>query len=222
MSKGKKTKKPISKKTQSLLNDLQRKRGVRELAKRFLIVCEDDKSAPNYFQSLKKHFNLSATSIVVAGSDGHTQPIQVVKRAIMLKDNSAKADGGTEPFDQVWCVIDGDYGSKIHNARASATANGIELAISTQCFEYWVLLHFEESATPAIDCDAVIHILKRKKYFPDYEKGKCDFNPIVVNVHEACKRAAKLRKPSLAARTLPEDQNPCSEVYKLVNAILDA
>ncbi len=58
MSKGKKTKKPISKKTQSLLKDLQRKRGVRELAKRFLIVCEDDKSAPNYFQALKKHFNL--------------------------------------------------------------------------------------------------------------------------------------------------------------------
>lgn len=118
-------------------------------------------------------------------------------------------------------MIDGDYGIKIHNARASATAKGIELAISTPCFEYWVLLHFEESAAPAIDCDAVIHTLK-KKYLSVYDKGKCDFQEIVVNVREACKRAAKLRKPDLANGTLPEDQNPCSEVYKLVDAILGA
>ncbi len=220
MSKGKKPKKPISKKTQSLLKDLQRKRGVRELAKRFLIVCEDDKSAPHYFDAMKKHFNLTATSIVVVGSAGHTQPSQVVKRAIARMAKAAEA-GGTEPFDHVWCVIDGDYGIKITNARASATAKGIELAISTPCFEYWVLLHFEENATPVIDCDAVIHTLK-KKYSPEYDKGKCDFRTIVANVHEACKRAAKLRKPDLAMGTLPEDQNPCSEVYKLVNAILGA
>lgn len=103
MSKRKNPKKPISKKTQSLLKDLQRKRGVRELAKRFLIVCEDDKSAPNYFHALKKSFNLTATSIVVVGSGGHSQPSQVVKRAIARKANAAKAGGGTEPFDQVWC-----------------------------------------------------------------------------------------------------------------------
>ncbi len=221
MSNGKKPKKPISKKVLSQQKELQRKRGVRELAKRFLIVCEDDKSAPHYFEALKKLFNLTATSIVVVGSGGHTQPSQVVKRAITRKAYAAEADSGTEPFDHIWCVIDGDYGTKINNARASATANGIEFAISTPCFEYWVLLHFEESAVPAIDCDAVIHTLK-KKYSPEYDKGKCDFRPIVVNVHEATKRAAKLRKPDLALGTLPEDQNPCSEVYKLVNAILSA
>ena len=69
MSKGKKPKKPISKKTQSLLKDLQRKRGVRELAKRFLIVCEDDKSAPNYFQALKKHWNRSRDRLHFQQSD---------------------------------------------------------------------------------------------------------------------------------------------------------
>ena len=45
-------------------------------------------------------------------------------------------------------MIDGDYGSKIHNARARANKNGVELAISTMCFEYWVLLHFEETGKP--------------------------------------------------------------------------
>ena len=49
MSKGRKPKKPLSKKVMALNEQLQRRRGVRDLAKRFLIVCEDDKSAPNYY-----------------------------------------------------------------------------------------------------------------------------------------------------------------------------
>lgn len=220
MSKGNKTKKPISKKTTSLIEQLRRRSGVRDLPERFLIVCEDDKSAPNYFEAMKKHFNLSATSIKVAGSGGNSQPIQVVERAIELKQRADKPESGTEPFAHVWCVIDGDYGSKINNARAKAKANDVKLAISTQCFEYWVLLHFEESAAPTEHCEAVIRILK-KNHILKYEKGKCDFRDIVKNVHEACKRAEKLRKPGIKRDQNPEDQNPCSEVYLLVNAIID-
>jgi hypothetical protein len=54
MSKSKGEKKPLSKKTLALLDQLRRKRGIKELRKRFLIVCEDGKSAPNYFEALKK------------------------------------------------------------------------------------------------------------------------------------------------------------------------
>ena len=53
-------KKPQSKATQALLADLQRRRGVRDLEERFLIVCEDTRSATEYFEALKKHFRLSA------------------------------------------------------------------------------------------------------------------------------------------------------------------
>lgn len=171
MSKGKGEKKPLSKKTLTLLDQLRRKRGIRELKKRFLIVCEDGKSAPNYFEALKKHFNLSATSIQVVGSGGSTQPIQVVTKAIEFKKNAANAQSGTEPFDQVWCVIDGDYGNKITNARTKAKDNNVELAISTKCFEYWLLLHYEESDTSTMDCDGLVSSLK-KKHVPDYQKGK--------------------------------------------------
>ena len=133
MSKGK-DQRNRSPRTRSLINELKRRRGERELAKRFLIVCEDHKSAPNYFKALKKHFSLSATSVEVAGSGGNSQPSQVVNRAVETQAFAAKRDSGTVPFDQVWCVIDGDYGSKIHNARAKARSNGVELAISTMCF----------------------------------------------------------------------------------------
>jgi hypothetical protein len=221
MSMGKKTKKPLSKKTTWLNEQLQRRRGVRELEKRFLVVCEDNKSAPNYFEALKKHFRLSATSIEVVGSAGFTQPVQVVKRAMELKKRAADPDSGTVPYEEVWCVIDGDFGDKITNARSKANARDIQLAVSTMCFEYWMLLHFEETDRSTMDCDGLVQYLK-KKHLPHYEKGKCDFHDIVGRVHEACKRAEKLRKPGIKRGDNPEDQNPCSEVYKLIHAVLGA
>ena len=223
MSPTKTPKRPLSKKVVNLNHELARRRGVRNLKKRFLIVCEDEKSAPNYFRSLKKHFNLSAASIEVVGGGGHSQPIEVVKKAVELKNRAKDRHSGTEPFEHIWCVIDGDYGVKIHDARAKVKANHIELAISTKCFECWVLLHFEESDTSTSDCDALVYSLNRameKKSLSPYQKGKCDFKTIVLDVRNACKRAEKLRKPGLARNELPENQNPCTEIYRLINAIL--
>jgi len=219
MSNGRKQKKPLSKETQLLLDQLKRRRGERELPKRFLIVCEDEKSAVNYFNALIKHFGISATSVKVADSGGNTQPIQVVEKAIELKSTVSDPNSSTVPFDHVWCVIDGDYGNKIHNARAKANSNEVKLAISTMCFEYWVLLHFEETGKPTIDCDRLVSILRRS-HIKKYEKGKCDFKDIVKSVHNACKRAERLRKPGIDRGELPENQNPCSEVYKLIHEIL--
>jgi hypothetical protein len=221
MSKSKGVKKPLSKKTLTLLEQLQRKRGIRELKKRFLIVCEDGKSAPNYFEALKKYYNLSAMSVQIVGSGGSTQPIQVVTKAVELKKNAEDTESGTVPFHQVWCVIDGDYGNKIVNARVKARANSVELAISTKCFEYWLLLHYEENDSSTMDCDALVSLL-REKHFPGYEKGSCEFHTIVMRVEDAVVRAEKLRRPGIKRRDLPENQNPCSEVYKLIKAIKTA
>lgn len=216
MRKGKQ-KKPLSKATKALLESLQRKSGIRDLAKRFLIVCEDDKSAPHYFEALKKHLKLSATSVKVSGSGGHTQPEQVVDTAISLRD-MANASESTVPFEEVWCVIDGDYGKKILSARTKATASNIKLAVSTMCFEYWILLHFEQNDKSTLDCDGLVSGL-REKHIPDYDKGSCDFSEIVCNFQDASDRAEELRKTRRSLGELPEDQNPCSEVYLLVKAI---
>jgi hypothetical protein len=219
MSKGNKPKRQLSTATNHLLDQLKRRSGVRNLAKRFLIVCEDNKSAPNYFKALKKQFGLSATSVEVAGSGGSTQPIQVVDRALEIRRNSESAESGTEPFSEVWCILDGDYGKKIAVARTKAKTEDIKLAISTMCFEYWLLLHFEENDKSTVDCSGLVRLLK-KSHVHDYSKGKCDFLAIVPLVHDACNRASKLRQHGLRRGTLPENQNPCSEVYLLIEEIL--
>jgi hypothetical protein len=215
MTQRKKTRKPQSKAVLSLLDQLKRQHGIRDLPERFLIVCEDDKSAVNYFRAFIKHFGIAATSVRIAGSGGRTQPTQVVTKAIQLRTAAAEADSGTEPFDQVWCVIDGDYGKKIVNARTSAQANGVKLAISNKCFEYWILLHFEQNDKATMNCDETERSL-RSKHLPDYAKGSFDFRRIVMNVDVACERAEMLRRSGIKRGALPEDQNPCSEVYKLI------
>ena len=218
MSRRKADPKPQSKATAHLLESLRRKRETRRLAKRFLIVCEDGKSAPNYFEALKKDLSLEATSIQVVSSEGRTQPIQVVQRAIERMTEAASPNSGTEGFERVWCVVDGDYGDAVQVARVRAEEQGIQLAVSTMCFEYWVLLHFEENNIPTEDCDAIIKTIKKRKYIPNYDKGKFDFTTIVGNFRSARDRAEKLRR--IGAQGRPEDCNPCSDLYLLIDDIL--
>jgi RloB-like protein len=213
--------KPIlSKKHLAKVEEINRKKGVRGLEKRYLIVCEDSVSAPNYFRSLKKIFRLSSTSITVVGSDHASQPQQVVNKAIDLKRDAEKNSVEEDPYDQVWCVIDGEHGPKIPNARHSAIANQIRLAVTTMCFEYWILLHFEESSRSKPDCQGVIADLKHN-HLSDYEKGNTSFDPIVKLVKVAAQRARKLRSIGKPIHVYPEDHNPCSELYLLIDSIFD-
>lgn len=209
---------PISKATTHLLEQLRRKTETRNLNRRFLIVCEDGKSAPQYFRALKKHLQLSATSIAVHGNrKGSTQPDKIVGYAIELSKAAESQQSGTEPFDEVWCLIDGDYGSKIAVARSLAsTHKNLKLAISTQCFEFWIHLHFQDTAPPHGCCDDVVRMLKAS--IPNYDKGSCEFDDIVVHHGLACTRAKQKRDHT----RLAENQNPCSEVYMVISAIKDS
>jgi hypothetical protein len=212
-------KKPISKKVSALQQQLRRKTGIRELAKRFLIVCEDTEAAPHYFEAFKRHYKLSATSVEVLGSDHATQPIQVVQRALERQKIARRGASGTLPFSEAWCIIDGDYGVAVDVARNIIKDDTTKLAVSTPCFEYWVLLHFEESAQPAADCDEVMSTL-RAGPIPDYDKGTCSFDQVVQHARDAASRASKLRELRKLTDPLPENHNPCSEVYLLVEKIL--
>jgi hypothetical protein len=142
----------------------------------------------------------------------------VIRRPAPRRTSGLKSKIQGVETEQVWCVIDGDYQDKINNARRKADANGVRLAVSTPCFEYWVLLHFEDNATPCAKCIDTIRFLK--KHVGGYQKGVCDFDPIVVNVHDAVDRAEQLRTLRASIDRLPENHNPCSEIYLLIKNIL--
>ena len=217
MSARPRVRRPPSKSRQGFIAQLQRQRGIKEMNRRVLIVCEDQKSAPNYFNALRDELKLPALSVVVASSDGRTQPIQVVQTAINMCDKAESKDNDDDPFDEAWAVIDGDYGVEINNARNSAAAHEpkIKLAITTPCFEYWIILHFEDYGTTQKTSAQIVSQLE--KNIPDYGKGSTKFGSIVGRYKDAMCRAKRGRDTGEFPN--PEDQNPCSEIDKLIDSI---
>lgn len=102
----------------------------REQLQRFLIVCEGERTEPEYF----KRFRVPAVVVEVLGLG--KDPLTLVERAF----EEAKLDD----FDQVWCVFDRDEvpADRFNRALDLAGRRKIEVAYSNQAFELWYLLHF--------------------------------------------------------------------------------
>ena len=100
------------------------------IRQRFLIVCEGEKTEPNYFRK----FRIPGLVVQVEGLGINT--MSLVHETINLREQG--------DYDQVWCVFDkDDFPDKNFNAAiALAKRNRIRVAYSNQSFELWYVLHF--------------------------------------------------------------------------------
>ena len=117
------------------LSNLSRRQGVREIKQSFLIVCEGEKTEPDYF----KAFRMTAATIKAVGQAMNT--ITLVNKAISIREADQKRK---RVYDQCWVVFDkDDFPAKDFNqAIQLAEKNGFRVAYSNQAFEYWFLLHY--------------------------------------------------------------------------------
>ena len=112
----------------------------RQVRKRFLIVCEGEKTEPNYFRSFP------VAGLVVEGPGMNT--LSLVERTEQIAETHA-SNGVT--YDEVWCVFDkDDFGDDVFNSaiKRVASLNGSRAedwssAWSNQSFELWYVLHFD-------------------------------------------------------------------------------
>lgn len=121
--------------------NLSRRQGVREVKQSFLIVCEGEKTEPDYF----KAFRMTAATVKAVGEAMNTMTL--VNKAISIRE----ADKAKKRFyDQCWVVFDkDDFPARDFNqAIQYAEKNGIHVAYSNQAFEYWFLLHFNFYSGP--------------------------------------------------------------------------
>ncbi len=179
-----------------------------------LIVCEGAKTEPHYFEALRNDLKLNNANIVVTGDCG-SDPMSVVNYAKEL----FKQDSD---YDRVYCVIDRDQHPNYQAALTKLSGlkpGNIFLAItSVPCFEYWLLLHFEDTTKPysptgqRSSCGSVIADLKA--HLPDYGKGKRDtYQATQEFLDDAKDRADKNRKAVFASGT----DNPHTKVDELVD-----
>ena len=116
-------------------SSLSRRQGVREIKQSFLIVCEGEKTEPDYF----KAFRMTAATVKAVGQAMNTMTL--VNKAISIReaDRLKKRE-----YDQCWVVVDKDDfpASDFNQAIQLAEKNGFRVAYSNQAFEYWFLLHY--------------------------------------------------------------------------------
>ena len=118
---------------------------------------------------------------------------------------------------------------KRNDGIAYAENQGVQVASSEPCFEYWLLLHSAKHYTtaPMQKCDDVKPYLKNAFGWEGYDKKKSESQKLIVplvtkaNVAAAAKAAARVREHHKAVGT-PFPENPSTNVDLLINAINDA
>lgn len=194
---------------------LGRNPGKREPKHRILVVCEGKVTEPAYFKALQHEFRNPLVQLEIDRGAG--VPLSVVKRAIEL---AAAADAlakqsldDDQKFDDVWCVVDVDDHPHLAEALALANKSGVNVAVSSPCFELWALLYFRDQ-TERIHRHDVHRALK--EFLPKYDK-KLDFAKMRPGYDKAVERARALQKT--AAATGEANRNPSTGVYVLTELI---
>lgn len=169
--------------------DLRRRKPVKSARAFVLIVCEGGKTEPLYFKSLRSKLGLNTVEVEIEGDKSGSAPISVVDRAIKLKLARAGSKGPLEfPYDVVWCVMDVDTHETLAQALDKAGANRLKVALTNPCFEYWYLLHFENTS-PLFQYNKHVHKALRK-HIPQYEKNSDKtFNIVHPHTKTAVERA---------------------------------
>lgn len=181
-----------------------------------LIVCEGEKTEPEYLGALRRACDLNPANIKIVSADG-TDPVSVVREAIRrYRSNSGE-------FDRVFCVFDRDGHANYQQAldlvaNSPLGRSGILTAItSVPCFEIWILLHYAYSSAPVTAsggrsaCENVVAAIRR--HLPEYEKAFGDtFEKLAPMLDTAITHADRL---AVHNRDSGSD-NPATRVHELV------
>lgn len=176
-----------------------------ELRQRFLIVCEGEKTEPNYF----KQFPLPHDSVVdVRGVGANTTSL--VRKALELRQEAK--------YDQVWCVFDHDsFPAQHFNAALNlAEVNGIRVAYSNEAFELWYVLHFDYLNAGITRQDYITRLNKLLGH--RYRKNsESMYDEIATRQTDAIRNAQRLLAQYTPPR--PERDNPSTTVHLLVEQL---
>ncbi len=116
----------------------KRKVATRDKIVRFLIVCEGERTEPNYFKGLVKDRYSEVRAEEIVGEGRSTCALVKKTEEIRLRLERQRQ----LRFDRVWVVFDKDDFNDFNEAIALANQKGYGAAWSNEAFELWYLLHF--------------------------------------------------------------------------------
>jgi len=187
---------------QSKRTSHNRKINQRETIPRILIVCEGERTEPDYFSAFR------VTNAVIRGRGMNT--LSLVHEAMRIRDL-----GGN--FKQVWCVFDLDSfpEKNFDEAVRFAESEDIKVAYSNEAFELWYVLHFDylQSASNREQYkDTLTRHLKKK-----YLKSNPDIYELLISRQSvAIANAKRLLNDLHPPHFTHAEKKPSTTVHELV------
>jgi hypothetical protein len=190
--------------------------------KSYLIICEGKNTEVEYLRCIP------APNATVKVDGGYGIKTSLVRRALNLKKQ--------EEFQgyEVWCVYDMDYrgeqvGQKqdFNESIELAKRNKIEVAYSNDSFEIWFVLHYQPVEQEFLRFD-YYRILTQLWQMDNYEEDgkRLDFCRKIYDLLNNDPMASETNAIERACLLFAEkshlpyaDQNPCTTVYKLIEAL---
>ena len=195
-----------------------------------LIVTEGSQTEPKYFEHFKtRQNNIDIRVVGSRSSAGETDYISLLRKAREYQErNQLSSSTG----DSVWVIADADVNynnpkpmaeknSKLNQARKMADNRGINLLLSSPCFEFWFLLHYQYTTRFIKDYADMRSLLQ--KYIPAYTKTVDVYeliNDRTKTAVENAKRAEQHHLQSGCMLPFGVDVNPFTDVYKLMEKLL--
>lgn len=201
----------------------RRPRRRREIRKTILLVCEGSKTEPNYFDWLQDKLRLKSVTLeIVRGEGGGIKSVvDAAVRLRKLRADQVRLSPGTIDYEEVWCVVDTEVPHDEHiweSHAATARDEGLRLAWSNPCFEYWLLLHFEKTGSRFNACKAVVEKLVGHR--SNYRKNSAILDLSLNHVSLAIKHAISIHGTQW--RDVPEvtRRNPGTSVHELMEVLI--
>ncbi len=205
-----------------------------KLGDSFLIVTEGTVTEPIYFDLLLKSLHLSTVTVKVIPGKA-SDPRQVIQsaadevKALAQRVKRKKlAVNELESFNHIWAVFDTDVAVRNNiwnDVTQKARDLKVNVAHSSPCFEYWLLLHLkmttrsdliDGSSSKKIFCEEL-----GSDYSTNCETTERVFKKLIPNWPTAVKNAEQVRQLHEEGKT-PTPANPSTEIDRLVCALNDS
>ena len=197
----------------------KRNSGDRNRRSLLLIAAEGkNKTETQYFRDFAKAHRQNIK--IASGND--TDPVHI---ASSLAKEYQTIELEPELGDRAYCLVDADVDPRKNEQLAKADdicrKEGLELIVSSPCFEVWGLCHFESNSRHYTSSDAATEMLEKR--LPGFKKsGVGLYDALSPDTDKAIKNAKTMEKACLDAGYTPHtvEFSPSTEVYKVAESIL--
>lgn len=193
---------------------------------KIFVWSHTEKAEIEYFQGFKNHLE---SHRLMPKREIFWKPQELIKFVINWKNSDSKFS--EKDKDQVWCIFDVDdfYKENPENFLEHiklAEEDGVKIAFVNECFELWILLHFEKVGTQirrGKEIEKRIQKLFEKNNLGNFQKNQDIFKALLPFQKQAIDNAHKLLKVDYKninwRSVLSDDGNPSTTIHLLIEEI---